>query len=91
MFDGMTSWLAARVAQTDCLLDPDRCDKGLSIGLMVKFPPQIKEYGEARYIIDSGAHSEHTRGISFYTVAGKLRVFFATSNKIWKVSSFAFP
>lgn len=83
----MTSWLAARLEKTDCLLDPDRCDKGLSLGVMLKVTSEIKEYGEARYILDTGAHSEDARGISLYTVEGKLRFMLATSSKVWEVSS----
>ena len=89
IFNGVTSWLAARVDKTDCLVDPERCVKGFSIGAMLKLSPDIKEYGEARYIIDTGAHSEDTRGVSLYTVSGKLHFMFATSTKTWEVSCFS--
>ena len=71
-FDGQNGFLTTDMAGTDCIMDPALCTKGLSIGMSLKFDQSAKNYKEPRYLIDTGAQSSQTRGISMYVKDGKI-------------------
>nr|XP_058946642.1 uncharacterized protein LOC131774603 [Pocillopora verrucosa] len=86
-FDGQSGFLTTDMASTDCVMDPALCMKGLSIGMNLKFDQSIKDYKEPRYLIDTGAQSSQTRGVSMYVKDGKIYFKLAISQKVWEVSA----
>ena len=86
-FDGQSGFLTTDMSATDCLMDPGLCSyKGLSIGMNLKFEQSVKDYKEPRYLIDTGAQSSQTRGVSMYIKDGKVFFTLAISQKVWEVS-----
>lgn len=85
-FDGQSGFLTTDMSVTDCVMDPALCTKGLSIGMNLKFDQSAKEYKEPRYLIDTGAQSSQTRGVSLYVKDGKIFFTLAISQKVWEVS-----
>ena len=84
-FDGTSGFLTTDMASTDCVMDPSLCMKGLSIGMNLKFDQSAKDYKEPRYLIDTGAQSSQTRGVSMYVKDGKIFFKLAISQKVWEV------
>lgn len=84
-FDGQSGFLTTDMASTDCVMDPALCMKGLSIGMNLKFDQSMKDYKEPRYLIDTGAQSSQTRGVSMYVKDGKIYFKLAISQKVWEV------
>lgn len=70
---------------TDCVMDPALCTKGLSIGMSLKFDQSAKDYKEPKYLIDTGAQSSQTRGVSMFVKDGKIFFTLAISQKVWEV------
>ena len=58
---------------------------GFSMGAKLKFDEEDMSYSTPKYIIDSGARSLTTRGVSAYIVNGNLFFELATAKKAWKV------
>ena len=85
-FDGQTGFLTTDMSANDCVMNPALCPKGLSVGMNLKFDQSVKSYKEPRYLIDTGAQSSQTRGISIYVKDGKLFFTLAISQKVWEVS-----
>lgn len=85
-FDGQSGFLTTDMSATDCVMDPALCTKGLSIGMNLKFDQSAKEYKEPRYLIDTGAQSSQTRGVSLYVKDRKIFFTLAISQKVWEVS-----
>lgn len=85
-FDGQTGFLTTDMSANDCVMNPALCPKGLSIGMNLKFDQSVKDYKEPRYLIDTGAQSSQTRGISIYVKDGKVFFTLAISQKVWEVS-----
>ena len=85
-FDGQSGFLTTDMSATDCVMDPGLCTKGLSVGMNLKFDQSVKDYKEPRYLIDTGAQSSQTRGISVYVKDGKIFFTLAISQKVWEVS-----
>ena len=83
--DGQSGFLTTDMSMTDCLSDPALCSKGLSLGMTVKFDQSVKEYKEPRYLLDTGAQSSQTRGVSLYVKDGKVFFNLAISQKTWQV------
>ena len=54
-------------------LDPNLCPRGLSVEMTIKVDPEATSYREPRYILDTGASSFNSRGVSLYTIDNKLR------------------
>ena len=73
------------MSSTDCLMNPAGCAKGLSLGMTVKFDKSVNDYKEPRYLLDTGAQSLQTRGVSFYVKDGKVFFTLAISQKSWEV------
>lgn len=84
-FDGQTGFLTTDMSATDCLMDPTLCNKGLSIGMNVMFDKSVNEYKDPRYLLDTGAQSSQTRGVSMYIKDGRLFFNLAISQKSWEV------
>ena len=87
-FDGQTGFLTTDMSATDCLIDPTLCSKGLSIGMNVMFDKSVNEYKDPRYLLDTGAQSSQTRGVSMYIKDGRLFFNLAISQKSWEVRCF---
>lgn len=85
-FDGQTGFLTTDMSANDCVMNPALCPKGLSVGMNLKFDQSVKTYKEPRYLIDTGAQSSQTRGISIYVKDGKVFFTLAISQKVWEVS-----
>lgn len=73
------------MSNTDCLVDPALCGKGLSLGMSVKFDKSVNDSKEPRYLLDTGAQSSQTRGVSMYIKEGKVFFNLAISQKSWEV------
>jgi len=84
-FDGETSWLGATVDKESCLLNPDNCIEGFSLGTRIKFEG-VPDNENDRYILDTGAQSTARRGISLFVKSGKLAFTLATAERTWMVS-----
>ena len=69
----------------DALVYPERFTKGFSFGLKVKLPDSVKDYTTPRYILDSGAKSLSSRGVSLYLLEKRLVCEIASSDFMWKV------
>ncbi|XP_031555970.1 uncharacterized protein LOC116292758 [Actinia tenebrosa] len=87
VFDGKTGWLGAHVDKMDCLVDPERCTKGFAIGTKINIDPSSLSSKEEKYIIDTGAKSTAKRGVSLYTIDGKLVFVLATTDQTWEAST----
>lgn len=85
-FDGVGTYATTSLSKSDCLQDPGRCVNGFSMGAKLKFDDADMTYNMAKYIIDSGARSLTTRGVSAYIVNGNMFFELATAKKAWKVS-----
>lgn len=84
-FDGVGTYATTSLPKSDCLQDPGRCVNGFSMGAKLKFDEEDMSYSTPKYIIDSGARSLTTRGMSVYIVNGNLFFELATAKKAWKV------
>lgn len=85
LFDGASAFAETILSLSDCLLDPDQCAGGFSMGTKIKLDEAGMSYKEPKYIVDSGARSLTTRGVSMYIVNGNLFFELATAKKAWKV------
>ena len=85
LFDGASTFAETSLPLSDCLQDPGRCWNGFSMGAKMKFDEVDMSYKEPKYIVDSGARSLTTRGVSVYIVNGNLFFELATAKKAWKV------
>lgn len=88
LFDGVGTFAEASLSKTDCLQDPGQCPNGFTIGTKVKFDEADLSYKMPKYIVDSGARSLTTRGVSVYIVNGNLFFELATAKKAWKVCTY---
>lgn len=86
LFDGVGAFAEASLVKTDCLQDPEQCQNGFSMGAKLKLDEAVMSYKMPKYIVDSGARSLTTRGVSVYIVNGNLIFELATAKKAWKVS-----
>lgn len=84
-FDGESSWLGATVVKESCLLNPENCIEGFSIGTKLKFDG-VPDNENDRYLIDTGAQSTARRGISLFVKSGKLAFVLATAERTWMVN-----
>lgn len=85
LFDGVSSYIGAHMHSDDALVYPERFTKGFSFGLKVKLPDSVKDYTTPRYILDSGAKSLSSRGVSLYLLEKRLVCEIASSDFMWKV------
>ena len=85
LLDGNSSFLTTDMGSTDCVMDPAQCTKGMSLGINMKLDQSVMNYKDARYLIDTGALSSQTRGVSLYIKDGKLGYMLAIHNKLWEV------
>lgn len=85
IFDGSTTWLGATLASSDCLLAPSNCKYGLSIGFKIKLDPNLSQYSDERYVMDTGVLSKGTRGVSIFQQSGQLFCVVMTMSAQWKV------
>lgn len=85
LFDGAGTFATASLSKSDCLQDPGQCVNGFSMGAKLKFDEADMSYNMPKYIVDSGARSLTTRGVSAYIVNGNLFFELATAKKAWKV------
>ena len=85
VFDGASTFATTALPKSDCLQDPGLCVNGFSMGARLKFDQADMSYSMAKYIVDSGARSINTRGVSVYIVNGNLFFELATAKKAWKV------
>lgn len=84
-FDGASTFATAALRKSDCLQDPGLCVNGFSMGARLNFDQADMSYSVPKYIVDSGARSITTRGVSVYLVSGNLFFELATAKKAWKV------
>lgn len=78
--------MIASLDKTDCITNPDICDKsGFSLGAKLRFPMSATSATEPKYILDSGGHSQSTRGVSLFVEKGELIAEVETSQRRWKV------
>lgn len=79
------TWLATTISSQDCLLNPDSCEKGFTIGIKLRLDLSIKSCKQQpRYIIDTGP-SVKARGVSLYAVGDTLVARVVSSTKTWEV------
>lgn len=80
-----STWSQTEITRTDGLLDPEKLTGGFTIVIKLKFDPDIKNCNTPRFIVDTGATSLNTRGLSVYTLSGKIIAVVTTSKTTWKV------
>ena len=78
------TWLSATISAQDCLLNPDNCLKGFTIGIKIRLDLSVKSCNEPRYIIDTGP-SVKSRGVSLYVLKGMLVARVTSSQGTWQV------
>ena len=84
-FDGESDYLSAQQKSTDILVDPTTAIQGLAFGIKLKMEGAMKFFDTPRFVMDTGATSSKTTGVSLYILNGKLIAEVATSTKKWKV------
>lgn len=82
-FDGITSYLSTTIDRESPLTNPEIYSSGITFGLKLKFLKT--EYEVPAYIIDTGAKSVKSRGISLYILNRKLVFELSTSTTLFKV------
>ena len=78
------TYVVTQISAQDCLVNPDKCDSGFTVGIKIKLDPSVLACKGPRFIVDTGP-GVGMRGLSVYTVAGKVVAVVATSTKFWKV------
>jgi len=73
----------------DALVYPERFAKGFSFGIKVKLPDSVNDYTNPRFILDTGAKSLSSRGVSLYLLEKRLVCEIASSEYMWKVGGTA--
>lgn len=63
------------------VLDPDKCENGLSLEMTLKLDLKSYTGDDIYYIVDSGASTFNSRGFSLYVQDNKLRADVAIANK----------
>ena len=84
-FDGVTTQIEGQLDSSECLVNPEKCSSGFSLGTKIKLDPSVAAYTIPKYIIDSGARSTKSRGVSMYILGGKLFFILVSAEKEWKV------
>lgn len=87
LFNSKDSWVEGQISNQDGLVDPDKLTAGFSVGLKVKLDETIRLCKEPRYLVDTGAASLQTRGLSIFVVGSSLTVHITTSKQIFKVNT----
>lgn len=87
LFDGTSTWLGATIPQGDCLMDPGKCISGFTLASKLFLHSSVASYTKPKYIVDTGASSAKSRGISMYVMSGKVFAELATTSKVWTVSA----
>ena len=78
------TWLSTNLSVQDCMLNPDNCQKGFSVGIKVRIDLSVKSCKEPIFILDTGP-SVKSRGVSLY-ITGSMLVARVTSSKgTWQV------
>ena len=90
LFNSRQSWAQTTITRQDCLLNPEACLSGLSIGFKIKLDKSMASCQEPRYLLDTGAISLMTRGVSVFVVGETLSVQITTSKSIYKVLQFIY-
>lgn len=78
------TWLGTTISTQDCLLNPDNCLKGFSIGIKVRLDLSIKFCKQPRYILDTGP-SVKSQGVSIFAAGGMLVARVTSSKGTWQV------
>lgn len=78
------TWLSTTISAQDCLLNPDNCLKGFTIGIKIRLDFSMKSCSERRYIIDTGP-SVTSRGVSLFFMKGVLVARVTSSKGTWQV------
>mgnify|MGYP001793934111 CR=1 FL=1 len=84
--DGKGAHMISSLDKTDCIANPDNCDKnGFSVGAKLRLPISVTSATVPKYILDSGGHARNTRGVSLFVDNGNLVAEVETSERRWKV------
>ena len=87
-FDGKSSHIVGDLAPDDCLINPEQCPSGFSIGTKLKFNMKSTGHVDPRFIFDTGAtHANNYRGVSLFIKNGKLNGLVKGAERLWKVES----
>ena len=84
LFFEPTTWSQTELNPKDGLMDPEKLVEGFTIGMKIKLDPVTKTCTTPRFIVDTGAASLNTRGVSVYTVGGKILALVTTSKSSWQ-------
>lgn len=85
-FDGITGYLSTQLGTNNILTNPEKATGGFSLGIKLKFDSSAKEYDTPRYVLDTGAKSAGTAGMSLYVFNGQIVVELSSTRTKWKVS-----
>ena len=85
--DGVTAYLSSVIDQRSPMTNPELYRSGVTIGIKLKFDSKIAKYDIPTYILDTGAKSVKSRGISLYLLDKKLVFELNTLNTLFKVRS----
>ena len=78
------TWLSTTISAQDCLLNPDSCMKGFTIGIKIRLDLSVKFCKQPRYILDTGP-SVKAKGVSLYVTGGMLVARVTSSQGTWQV------
>lgn len=78
------TWLSTTLSNEDCLLNPDKCLKGFSIGIKVRIDLSVSRCKQPRYILDTGP-SLKSQGVSIYVNGNMLVARVISSKGTWQV------
>ena len=78
------TWLSTTISAQDCLLNPDICLKGFTIGIKIRLDLSVKSCKQPRYIIDTGP-SVKSQGVSLYVMGGMFVANVTSSKGTWQV------
>lgn len=71
----------------ECIAEPSRCQKGLSIGLRLFVVQDALDIQHAGYVFDSGG-DEDREGVSIFIQNKKLHAKISAYGKVWNVCLF---
>lgn len=83
ILDGINGYMDAGDYQGECFSDPEVCENGFTVQMTLKIYRDSVFNTSRMFIIDSGAWSKDSRGISLYVRDGRIGGIVVTRDETW--------
>ncbi|XP_012557208.2 uncharacterized protein LOC100201718 isoform X1 [Hydra vulgaris] len=83
ILDGIHGYLDAGDYQGECFSDPEVCETGFTIQMTVKVYRDSVFNKTKLFLLDSGATSTDSRGISIFVQDGRIEAMVSTRDTVW--------